>query len=216
VLLVRNKIQRQVALFVFVSTLFGVDALARPWARLVLSRRSYYNVYWLTELMLVLAVFLLICAFFRQACRERREMWHFLRPTLGFVLLLVAAVSAITVGRNYEQLFSWTGFWEFTQNLYFACLVLNTILYLMLQWLGNQDDCLHLLVCGLGIQLGGLAASAALVHLTRKDGATSFFHYLSPICSLAMLTIWFYALSRERRTAHRQLPGPSRRVPVAA
>jgi len=85
---------------------------------------------------------------------------------------------------------------EFEQNLYFTCLVLNTLLYLLLQQTHSADEELGLLVCGLGIQFAGPAASFALVHLTSGEAyATSLNHFLGQLCTMGMLLTWFYAVA---------------------
>ena len=58
---------------------------------------------------------------------------------------------------------------EFNQNLYFTCLVLNTLLYILLQQIDSADDELGLLVCGVGIQFAGPAATLALLTLTTGE-----------------------------------------------
>ncbi len=64
---------------------------------------------------------------------------------------------------------------EFSQNLYFSCLVLNTLLYVMIQQLAIDDDELGLLVCGMGVQFAGEAACLALLHLTLGENFAASF-----------------------------------------
>src|SRR5215471_14379615 len=94
-LLLRGYVRRFTALALFVAVYFGVDALVRPWTlhHYGQASRQYFVWYWFTELVLVLAAFLLICAFFRRACSEHPEVWAFMRPVLALVLLLVLAIS---------------------------------------------------------------------------------------------------------------------------
>jgi hypothetical protein len=157
---------------------------------------EYRYVYWTTDFLLVIASFLLVCYFFRRACAHQEKTWRFLRLLLGLVFVLVVGVSALSFLGNYSLLSS-SYLAEFNQNLYFTCLVLNTMLYLMLQHLESTDEQLGLLVCGVGIQFAGPAATLALYHLTTGDSlARSLVSFTVPICALGMLLVWAYAIVR--------------------
>jgi hypothetical protein len=83
--------------------------------------------------------------------------------------------------------------------------VLNTLLYVMLQQLAIDDDELGLLVCGLGVQFAGEAACFALLHLTADQSMAKVLTvFLAPICTLAMLSIWVYAVGKTPQTASRR------------
>jgi len=196
-LLTRRGLWRQrKALCVYVALLFALDGVARP------AVLNYYGVkspqfsyfYWLTDVVLALGAFLLTCAFFRRASGHEDRIWRNLRLLLIFVFLLVVGFSGLSLTRNYSHLFS--GFIvEFSQNLYFSCLILNTFLYLMIVQLGIDDDELALLVCGMGVQFAGEAAGLALYHLTLGERFVGlFFSFLNPTCTLGMLLIWIYAI----------------------
>jgi hypothetical protein len=217
VLLWRGYTRRFTALVVFVAIYFGVDALVRPWMLHHYGERSqqYFVSYWFTELLLVLGAFVLICAFFRRACLQHPEVWAFMRPVLALVLLLVLAISCSAFTQHYHQIRT-SYIYEFSENLYFSCLVLNTVLYLMLQRFQDADDRLPLLVCGLGIQCAGPAANSALAYLAGNQGpARALLEYLVPLWSLGMLTIWLWAVVREPRGADRSV-STGQRVPVPA
>ncbi len=113
--------------------------------------REYFYVYWTTDPLVVISAFLVVCFFFQRACQHEEKMWRSIRMLLWFVFVLVVGISGLTFYRNYGHLF--TDFiYEFNQNLYFTCLVLNTLLYVLLQQIESVDDRLGLLVCGVGIQ----------------------------------------------------------------
>jgi hypothetical protein len=217
VLLARGYASRLTALVLFVAIYFGVDALVRPWTlhRYGQASRQYFVWYWFTELVLVLGAFLLICAFIRRACSQHAEAWAFVRPVLVLVFLLVLGISCSAFTQHYRQLFT-SYIYEFGENLYFSCAVLNTVLYLMLQRFRDGDDQLPLLVCGLGIQCAGPAANSALAYLMGNQGfARALLEYLSPVCALGMLTIWLWAVVREPRGVERGV-NTSQRIPVPA
>ena len=158
--------------------------------------RQYYYVYWSTDFLLVIAAFLLVCLMFRRGCLHEDKMWRFVRLFLVFIFVLVIGISCLSLSRNYSNLFTYFII-EFNQNLYFACLVLNTLLYLLLQQIDSADDQLGLLVCGVGIQFAGPAATLALVHLTTGEGfARSLYYFTIPLCTLGMLLVWAYAIAR--------------------
>jgi len=182
----------------YVCLFFLLDGVGRPYVlyHYGLSSREYGYFYWLTDVVLALGAFLLVCAFFRRACAHEKKLWNFISLLLIFVFILVPGVSLISLTRNYDHLFS--GFiYEFTQNLFFTCLVLNTLLYLLMQQIQSADDELGLLVCGIGIQFAGPAASLALLHLTAAQSyARSLNSLVGPLCTVGMLLAWSYAVTR--------------------
>jgi len=182
--------------------LFLLDGVARPAVCNFFGQRSpqFFYFYWLTDAAFALGAFLVICGFFHRACRQEEKLWRFVRLMLFFVFPVVFAVSALTLTRNYKNLYSMFII-EFSQNLYFACLVLNTLLYVMLQQLEIEDDELGLLVCGFGLQFAGEAACFALYHLTSAISFASVITFLAPCCTLAMLSIWIYAIGKTPQTA---------------
>lgn len=161
-----------------------------------LNSRQYGYFYWTTDILLVLAAFGIVCAFFQRASSEQKSMWSFLRVMLAGVFFVVLGVSFFSLSRNYRHLFTYFII-EFGQNLYFTCLVLVTLLYIMMQQLGSTDDELELLVCGMGIQFAGPAASLALYHLTAGESfVRSLGGFVIPFCTAAMLVVWLYAVKR--------------------
>jgi len=162
---------------------------------------QYSDVYWTTDFLLVISLFFLVCLFFRRACLHQEKIWHYVRLLLTFVSILVVGISGLFFSHNYGNLL--TGFIvEFSQNLYFTCLVLNTLLYLLLQQIDSADDQLGLLVCGVGIQFAGPTATLALIHLTTSEGfAQSLGSLAMRLCTLGMLLVWAYAIVRVKEKA---------------
>jgi len=194
---------------VYVTLLLVTDGVGRPFVlySFGLSSREYAYFYWLTDVVLTLGAFLLVCAFFRRACVREEKMWRFLRLLLAFVFVLILGISIISLSRNYTHLFT-RFIVEFQQNLYFTCLVLNTLLYILMQQIATADDELTLLVCGMGIQFAGPAACLALLYLTSAAPySKSVFTYVPPLCTLGMLLTWFYAVARAPRAAVVGVPG---------
>jgi hypothetical protein len=200
----------------YLSALFLIDGAGRLYVlyRFGFSSRQYYYFYYLTDTVLELAAFLLVCAFFRRACANQAKMWHFVRLFLAFVFILVFAISCFSLSRNYNHL--WSIFMaEFEQNLYFSCLVLNTLLYILMQQTDAADSELGLLVCGMGLQFAGHAATYALKYLAPGLGlADELVHFTSPLCTLGMISTWFYALAFKPNTA--RVPVSGRLVPALA
>lgn len=160
-----------------------------------LASPQYGNCYWTTDLLLVLAAFVLVASFFRRACSHNQEMWQFVRLLLGAVLLAIAAVSYFSLANHQGKLFSFF-IVEFSQNLYFASLVLTTLLYLMTLKMEVADERLSMLVCGLGIEFAGPAAGLALTYLTSNEVGQIIGVYFFPLCDIGMIVTWFYAISR--------------------
>lgn len=156
---------------------------------------QYGNCYWTTDLLLVLAAFVLVVSFFRRACCHNQEMWHFVRLLLGTVIVAIGVVSFFSLSSHQDKLFSFF-IVEFSQNLYFASLVLTTLLYLITLRMDIADESLALLVCGLGIEFAGPAAGLALTYLTTDEVGRIVGVYLFPLCDIGMILTWFYAISR--------------------
>jgi hypothetical protein len=219
ILLRRGYLRSLRSLCLFVGTLFAIDAGVRPLSLLMYGEhsRQYYNLYWLTDLILVLASFALICAFFRRACLRHHEVWKMVRPALAIVFILELAISTSTFLRQYHHNLLATRFmYGFSQDLYFTCVVLNTVLYLMLEWFKDRDNLLHLLVCGLGIQYAGPAANTALYLVTSNSDARHLLAYLLPFCNAAMLAIWVYAVARQPLTSRLDVGRHARGLAVPA
>jgi hypothetical protein len=162
--------------------------------------QQYALCYWLTDFPLVFAVFLLIASFFRRACAGRVEAWRHVRLMLTLIPPLTGAVSYIAILRLRHSFFPYFVI-EFQQDLYFACLVLVTMLYLMLLKFDPADEQLGLLVCGLGVMFAGFAASYALVIATRWAPLAGVLSgYIPQVSDMGMVSIWLYAAARVPKT----------------
>jgi hypothetical protein len=198
----RSHKDRPVSVLLYLSCLLATG-LARTYALHIYGFRSaqYSYIYWTTDFLLVISTFFLVCLFFRRACSHQEKMWRYVRLSLTFISVLVVGISGLFFSHNYGNLF--TGFIiEFNQNLYFTCLVLNTLLYLLLQQIDSADDQLGLLVCGVGIQFAGPTATLALLHLTANEAyAQSLGSLAMRLGTLGMLLVWAYAIVRVKEKA---------------
>jgi len=184
-------------LSVYLLTALGVG-VARSYtlARYGFASAQYGHCYWTTDLLLVLAAFVLVASFFKRACSGNPEMWRYVSLLLGTVLVAIAGISYFSLSSHRGKIFSFF-IVEFSQNLYFACLVLTTLLYLMTLKMAVADERLGLLVCGLGIEFAGPAAGMALIYLTGgNEIARLVGFYFVPLCDAGMILTWFYAISR--------------------
>jgi hypothetical protein len=207
------------SVFLYLSLLLAADGIARPYVLYHYGYTSsqYAYFYWVTDVLLVLGAFLLVCMFFRRACVHETRMWHFIRLLLAFVFVLTLLLSLFSIPTHYNgDLAPLT--MEFRQNLYFTCLVLNTLLYILMQQIESTDEELTLLVCGMGIQFAGPAANFALAHLTQaQDYYALLYPYVGPLCTLGMLLTWFYALVRAPQpSAIRAAKEPARELAAVA
>ncbi len=159
--------------------------------------RQYALCYWLTDCAVVFAVFLLIASFFRRACAEQaKSSWRYVRLMLLLVFVLTGGVAYISIVRHHATLFPFFVI-EFDQDIYFVCLVLATLLYLLLQQLRSADDQLGLLVSGLGLGVSAYVASLALFYVSGRALPYGVLTgYVSPLCDIGMVAVWFYAAAR--------------------
>ncbi len=188
--------RKRIYVCLYLFLLLSVDAVGRPLVlhKFGVSSPQYSYFYWMSDVLLILGAFLLVCSLFRRACAGQEKMWDLLLPTLGAVFALVLGISLASLHEHYKNLVS-VFIVEFQQNLYFACLVLNTLLYILLQRRESEDAELAMTVCGLGIQFAGPAANFALVYLAQNNERFwALYQYLGPLCTIGMLATWFYAV----------------------
>lgn len=179
------------------------------------SSRQYRHCYWFTDIALTLAAFALISVFFKRSLSDNKRRWSSLRTSLAVIFGGIVAASYLSISAHYDHLFG-RFLVDLQQNLYFACLVLNTILFLMLQNSDSGDSLLGLLVCGLGIEFAGPAAEMALAYLTPGGhfaGDVAPFVFL--LCNIAMFLVWLYALTRRSTANVPPVEPPRRRLPEA-
>ena len=213
VVVYRSFWRRRADVFLFLASLVAIDVVFRPVVlyRYGVGSHEYFYTYWLSNITLQLAAFLLVCSFFRSACLQNQKTWHVLRLALPTVFLLMVAISGISIWHKYSELSTSFNFInELSQYLYFACLVLNTLLFIMMQYVEVADDHLSMLVCGLGLQFAGPAAGMAVVVLAHgQQYAREASGFIEQLCTLGMLATWLYAVTRVSRTA----PRPVREEP---
>lgn len=176
-----------------------LDTIFRPVVLYIYGYHSfqYRYSYWISDVVLTLGAFLLICLLFRRACSGKPETWSYLRSMLAAVFVIIAFVSYFSLADHYGHLFT-RFIIDLQQNLYFSCLVLNTLLFIMLQQWDSADERLSLFVCGLGIEFAGPAANLALMYLTPggKDAGV-LLTLITPLCNVGMCMIWLYAMAQK-------------------
>ncbi|HEX5481928.1 MAG TPA: hypothetical protein VFZ08_04810 [Terriglobia bacterium] len=217
-LLIRGRWKDITSLFLYVTGYVIIDAVLRPGVLNYYGFKSvqYQYCYWITDVALTLGAFLLIAAFFRRVCKAKRETWSMVRSMLAAVFVLIAVISYFALINHYDHLFS-RFIVEFQQNLYFACLVLNTLLYIVLQQTDSANEELSFLVLGLGIEFAGSAASMALMYLTPGgQDAGILAAFAAQICNLGMFLTWFYAITQATKKKTVPSYGDSRQVPALA
>ena len=198
-LFTRGQWKRLAGVLIYAVLFLLIDAVARPYFLYSygFTSREYVYCYWSTDVLIEFAAFLLVCSFFKRALRDDRERWLLVRRVLGSAFVLVFAVSVFSIFRNSGHLIGAHFIIEFQQNLYFAVLVLNSMLYIMMQQLDSHDEELSMLVCGLGILTAGPAACFALVHLTPGlSSSRALLGVILQFGALGMLLTWIYAVGR--------------------
>ena len=200
----QGRWRKMSGVFLYLAALLGIDGGVRSYIlyHYGLESRQYAYAFYLSDFFLVLGAFMLVCSFFRRACAQEPKLWQHLRLLLATVFILVGGITAFSLAGHYDNLLTNKATWflvEFEQNLYFTCLVLNTMLYLLMRQLDRVDDELDLLVCGVGIQFAGPAAGWALAYLTPVGDHVP--QFIMPLCTAGMLLTWFYALAHPSKAA---------------
>ncbi|MGH9440451.1 MAG: hypothetical protein ACRD22_21970 [Terriglobia bacterium] len=197
----RRQWKRDAVLALYALGFVCLDGVARLYTLYTYGAQSkqYYYCYWLTDVLLALLTFLLVSFFFRRACSENRERWAFLRTVLSAVFASIVIISCLSISMHFSHLVLFGRFVvDLQQNLYFACLVLTTALFLMLQNKNGGDAELGLLVCGLGIEFAGSAAGMALMYLTPGGRIAGELNpFIDQLCNLSMFLIWIFAVARK-------------------
>ncbi len=219
VLLVRRgECRRLTGVIAYLTSLVLLDAVGRPLVlyRYGVSSVEYNYCYWLSNALLQLAALLLVCSFFRAVFAREKKWWDVLKLALPMVFVLVAAISLFTIWQNYSQVPKMRFISVFEQYLYFACLILNTLLFIMMQYVESADEVLPMLVCGLGLQFAPPAASMALMVLVPgREYAQVLLNYLEPLSTFGMLLVWLYAFNRAPKTVRVRQPKPMRQAVAA-
>lgn len=197
VLFTRGRWKGAQALAFYFLGYVALDTIFRPAVLYAYGLKSfqYQYAYWVSDVIITLGAFVLICLLFRRASRSKPEAWSFLRSMLGAIFVIIAFISYFSLASHYDHLFG-RFIIDLQQNLYFACLVLNTLLYIMLQQWDSEDEWLNLIVCGLGIEYAGPAASMALMYLTPGGHDAGLLAALtSGVCNVGMCMVWLYAMA---------------------
>lgn len=202
--------------FLYVLGFVSIDAILRPiflyhygWTSL-----QFRDCYWISDVALAIGAFLLISSLFRRAFASNRENWIFTRRMLAIVFGFTVLVACFAISEHFDHIFT-RFIVEFQQNLYFACLILNTLLYITLQKIEGVDERLDFLVCGLGIEFAGPAANLALMYLTPGGRFAGFLlTIVMPVCNIAMLMTWIYAVKQPPKMRKFPVREPGRRTPV--
>src|SRR5690348_15040830 len=98
--------RRLLGVTILLGSYVAIDCAIRPYTLHFhdLQSKQYSSVYWLTDVVLTLEWFGVICFFFRRAFQHRPEEWHRMRLMLVWAFVLVMSISCISVYRNYRHL----------------------------------------------------------------------------------------------------------------
>lgn len=155
---------------------------------------EYFYSYLYSDAVLSVLSYLLIVSFFDAIFRES-VFRRYVRPTLGFLFVLIIAISALVLSRTSSHVTSRL-YYEIQQNLYFAGLLLNFFLWVSLNHLRVESKRLALLVAGLGIFFASNAAKYSFHYLFQGTALSSIATSISPVAFLLMVSLWAYTFLR--------------------
>jgi hypothetical protein len=160
------------------------------------SSKQYFMVFYLSDAMLVAAMYLLILSFF-DVIFGGTPLASQVRWALGIFTLLVALVSYSMLSRTLPHFYSRL-LVEFLQNMYFAAVLLTVLLWISLNHLRIQDTQMGLLIAGLGLSLSIQAGGYALQNLLPRDMFETMGFLMRRVPAVATLVkygLWCYALA---------------------
>ena len=155
---------------------------------------EYFYAYLYTDAVLSVLSYLLIVSFFDAIFRQS-IFRRYVRPTLGFLFVLIIALSALALSRTTSHVTS-RMYYEIQQNLYFAGLLLNFFLWVSLNHLRVESRRLALLVAGLGIFFASNAAKYSFHYLFQGTALSSIATSIPPVAFLLMVSLWAYTFLR--------------------
>lgn len=155
---------------------------------------EYFYAYLYTDAVLSVLSYLLIVSFFDAIFRQS-IFRRYVRPTLGFLFVLIIALSALALSRTTSHVTS-RMYYEIQQNLYFAGLLLNFFLWVSLNHLRVESKRLALLVAGLGIFFASNAAKYSFHYLFQGTALSSIATSIPPVAFLLMVSLWAYTFLR--------------------
>jgi hypothetical protein len=160
------------------------------------SSDQYRFVYFYTDVLLTLALYVAIISLFSRILGEL-EIAKYVRLTAVFLLLGTALFSYGVVAQSEQRLATMFAY-ELSQNLYFVGLVLTYILWGAILKLRETRTRLVQFVLALGVYFSAYAASYALVNLASKY---SVVHILGPIVSCLLPLSWTVTMWRHSEEA---------------
>jgi hypothetical protein len=195
---VRGYVRRYFFLNFYVAVMLLVDGLryVALW-RFGYSSLAYFNVFFLTDAILVASIYLVILSFF-EVVFEDTPLAGYVRWALLFFVILVGAMSYAMVAKTqpfYSRLIV-----EFSQNMYFAAVLLSVMLWISLQHLQVDDRLMGFLIAGLGLSLGLQTAACAAQNLlpqyafSRWQWWDAVLARVSTLTTILKLGLWSYAL----------------------
>lgn len=165
-------------------------------ARFGQSSDEYCYVYFYTDVLLTLALYLALISLYVYVLGEL-EVGKYVRLTAVLLLLGTALFSYAVVTQSEKRLV--TSFaYELSQNLYFVGLVLTYILWGAVVKMRETRTRLVQFVLALGIYFSAYAASYALVNLASKY---SVVHVLGPLVSCLLPLSWTMTMWRHSEEA---------------
>jgi membrane-associated HD superfamily phosphohydrolase len=192
----RGCLRRYFFLNLYVAIMLLVDgvryAVLYRWGY---SSVEYFWAFFLTDALLVAAIYRLILNFFEVVFRDT-PLAGYVRKVLLFLVIIIALMSYSMVSRTLPHFRSHLII-EFLQNMYFAAVLLAVLAWIALQHLRVYDRQLGFLIAGLGLSLGAQTAVCALQNLLSQQTFLDWdplLARLSTLTTVVKLGLWCYAL----------------------
>ena len=154
---------------------------------------QYGYFYFYTDGLLMILVFVVIIHFYEQIFIEM-HVGRYIRGAAMLLLGATALFSALVIHEHQEH-FTGKFIGEFSQNIYFVCLVLTYLLWGAVLKLRETRAQLVQLILALGIFFSGTAGTYALQNLFPGLWLV-FLHWLPDVTGVWLPAAWLYTFAK--------------------
>ncbi len=149
---------------------------------------AYFYFYYTGDAIVTVINYVLIGSFFNYMFRHS-VFRKYVQLTISFFFVGVVIVSGMFISGNVDRFYS-SWMIEFEQNMYFVGVLLTSLLWMTMTYLGAETRRFALLVSGMGIFFAAHAANYAIRFLFPSLSALTL--VVPPLAYNFMVGLWLY------------------------